>query len=263
MPNNNAVRRIQAKRLGLAKGASWGDIRRERQRIASQLGLPRGASFGAIRRRMLEVARDFGLSEEATWKEILDAKWFEEAYDRLARRIREGSVDRGAEEVYDIAELAVEEVRIRGYPALETAEDFFRLVLGTEAVVENFLSQFRHLPFGDVPLAEEIYLLLAGNTWMGLEEEDLDRFRLFAREERVYAPFVLEAEADELPPTMQDMRLEEFYDSEEEDRYYDEYDMDRYSFSDEEEDDFLYGPVPENYIPMVAGIRLNSPDMVG
>ena len=260
MPNNHAVRRLMAKRLGLAKGASWGDIRRETHRIKRDLGLPRGTSISAICRR---VAED---------------RWFEEAYDRLSRRIRKGSVDRGAEEVYDIAVLAVEEVRIRGYPALETAEDFFRLVLGTAAVVENFLDKFRHLPFGDVPLAEEIYLLLAGNTRMGLGEKDLDRFRLFSRKERerVYAPFILEPHTDDLPPTMRSMRLPAYYDSEEEDRYFqeeeyswmeedryfdEEYDMGRYS--DDEEDDFPYGPLPENYTPLVAGIRLNSPDMVG
>lgn len=245
MPNNNAVRRILAKRLGLPRGSSWGDIRRETHRIKRDLGLPRGTSISAICRR---VERD---------------RWFEVAYNRLQDRIYEGMSNEGEWEVWDICDLAVSEVRHRGFPQLETKEDFFRLVLGTTTMVLNFLSGFRYMDQGDVPLEEEIYLLLAYSTWKGMEDGDLERFREYARSNSVPELFRLDLNEDILPLSMVGTRLPRYYDSEEEDRipYEDEdEDMGRYS---EDEDDFLYGPVPENSFQQEPRMRFHAPDMVG
>jgi hypothetical protein len=237
MPNNNAVRRILAKRLGLAKGASWGDIRRETHRIKRDLGLPRGTSISAICRR---VAED---------------RWFQEAYNRLQDQIYGRMLNEGDREVGDICYQAVLEVRHQGLPALETTEEFFRLVLGITTMVSNYLTWFRLDP-GDVPLEEKIYLLLAYDTRKGLEEIDLERFREYEQNNSVPELFRLDLNEDNLPTSMVGMRPRTYYLEDE--------DTGRYSFSDEEEDDFLFGPLRENYLPEAEEMRQKSlPDMGG
>lgn len=239
MLNNHVLRRTLAIRLGLRRGATWGEIREEAHRISISRGMPRGSSLSAICRR---VERD---------------RWFEEQYNRLQDRIYEGMSNEGEWEVWDISELAVSEVRHHGLPPLESSVDFYRLVLGTTTMVRNFLSGFRYMDTGDVPLEEEIYLLLAYDTWKGMEDGDLERFREYARNNSVPELFRLDLNEEILPLAMAETRLPRYYDSEEEDRIpYEDEDDDIGRYSDDEEDDFVYGPLPENSFQQ-------EPDMVG
>ena len=189
--------RVPAECLGSSE-ASWSEIKRPEG--LRQKWVPKGARFGVIRERMREIADDLGYRGYCSW-DILAWEWsYELPLRRLEMDIRNRWADALAvEEITGAVELAMEELGGRGYPPLESSEEFYCCVLGATRMVWNFLRRYRPLiNLEEVILQEEVYYALARDTGKGLQEGEIGGFREYASRHSMPELFPLILEDEDL-----------------------------------------------------------------